>query len=48
MLSPKQSTAAEHVGAIESVKPLSLKGISFREFLLAHRRYPVIAITGQS
>lgn len=48
MFSPKQSAAADHVGAIESVKPLSLKGVSFREFLLAHRRYPVIAVTGQS
>lgn len=48
MNSPKQLAAAEHVAALETVKPLSLKGISFREFLLAHRRYPVIAVTGQS
>lgn len=48
MSTPKQLAAAEHVAAVESSKPLPLKGISFREFLLAHRRYPVIAVTGQS
>ncbi len=48
MSTPKQLAAAEHVAAVESSKPLPLKGISFRQFLLAHRRYPVIAVTGQS
>ncbi len=44
----KQRAAADHVGAIESLRPMKLSGLSFREFLLAHRRYPVIAVTGQS
>jgi deoxyadenosine/deoxycytidine kinase len=48
MFSPKQLAAAEHVAAIENAKPLRLSGLSFREFLLEHRRYPVIAVTGQS
>ena len=48
IITSKQLAAAEHVAALETVKPLSLKGISFRDFLLEHRRYPVIAVTGQS
>ncbi|MDQ1344226.1 MAG: dNK protein [Patescibacteria group bacterium] len=48
MSTPKQLAAAEHVAAIEKAKPLTLSGISFRDFLLEHHRYPVIAVTGQS
>lgn len=48
MTTPKQFAAAEHVAAIENVQPLRLSGLSFRDFLLRHRRYPVIAVTGQS
>lgn len=48
MTSPKQLAAAEHVAALERIQPLKLSGISFRDFLLEHRRYPVIAVTGQS
>lgn len=48
MLSKKALTAAEHVSDIESLDLLKIQGISFREFFLAHRRFPVIAITGQS
>ena len=47
-LSSKQTAAAKYAGSIEHSKPLRLSGLTFREFLMAHRRYPVIAVTGQS
>lgn len=39
---------ADYVSDIESLDLLKIQGVSFREFLLAHRRFPIIAITGQS
>lgn len=47
-LSPKQEQAKNHVGDIESLALQKISGVGFREFLELHRRYPVIAITGQS
>ena len=48
MLSKKALSVVNHVSDIESLDLLKIQGISFREFLLAHRRFPVIAITGQA
>ncbi|NCP77462.1 hypothetical protein GW830_05065 [bacterium] len=48
MLSKKTQTAADYVSDIENMQLLKISGVSFREFLLEHRRFPIIAITGQS
>ncbi len=48
MLSKKAQAVADHVTDIESMQLMKISGVSFREFLLEHRRFPVIAITGQS
>jgi len=48
MLSKKAQAVADHVSDIENIQLLKISGVSFYEFLLEHRRFPVIAITGQS
>ena len=48
MLSKKAQAVADYASGLENIQLLKLSGVSFREFLLAHRRFPVIAITGQS
>ncbi|MDD5377274.1 MAG: deoxynucleoside kinase [Candidatus Gracilibacteria bacterium] len=48
MLSKKAQAVADHVSDLEHMQLLKISGVSFREFLLEHRRFPVIAITGQS
>ena len=48
MLSNKAIAAAEYVTGVENMPLLQISGVSFREFLLAHRRVPIIAITGQA
>ncbi len=48
MLSKKAQIVADHVTDLENTELLRISWISFREFLLAHRRFPIIAITGQS
>lgn len=48
MLSKKAQAVADHVSDIENMQLMKIFGVSFYEFLLKHRRFPVIAITGQS
>lgn len=47
-LTPKERAVVDHVGAIASARLLPLSGISFQQFLLEHRRFPIIAVTGQA
>lgn len=48
MLSKKVQAVVDYVSDLENIQLLKISGVSFREFLLEHRRFPVIAITGQS
>lgn len=48
MISRNMQATTAYAKDIENIHPLEISWISFRDFLLAHRRYPVIAITGQS
>lgn len=48
MLSKKAQAVADHVSDLENIQLTKISGISFREFLLKHKRFPIIAITGQS
>lgn len=47
-LSPKEQSAVDHVSSIANLQLLPLSGISLHQFLLEHKRFPIVAITGQS
>lgn len=48
MLSTNIQSVINYVSGIEAMEPLTLSGVSFYDFLLTHKRFPIIAITGQS
>lgn len=47
-LSEKAQAVVDHVDSIAHTPLLSLSGVSFSQFLLTHKRFPIIAVTGQS
>ncbi len=46
--SPKAQAVVNHVDSISQIELIPLSNVSFEQFLLDHKRYPIVAITGQS